>query len=851
MRPRENNRSQSFFFFIEVHLIAVDHISMALFGNGRDPRREEAEKHLPPRVSPPINTTGQPRFQYVMFYDTSDDDNSQEAQISLISGAEQSSSSSSFRSNRHNDGERNEQELGERGRRGGEQRQRRPHHGPPFGAAVRQRIHQTRHWWNRMQRRVHDGVKKIRNENDSTAVPSLRNDGTRDPFEYFTNTSPSRRKGSEGRGEGTSSSVSPSLYTFPVDTYEEEGSESYTEESDLPVDRNEEFTYGSSFFRRRMQGNGEHVWRGQGGADVNDEEGCGRSINWEEEEWGEEEEAERGGWGSGERRMRGRRGGEELYGGGRVNEEGEEEESAVDEDLIETILQYQRSPHQFYLDIIQAKLKCDGVDVDGTLLSRAVGYPPIFQALLEYGKVDRMDSSVGELVQDEIDRILSGNPYDGDLIPSSELSYLRALCRIESSKVSKLQMVLLRYSGFSFIELLMDFPHLEENSNEEFKNSRKIRWCRYGFFIYRFFNRISCISTLLLNPAILATCIYWIVVGHEYNAYWTILSYFVGFMAGLITTIRSEQQKLQQYDRTANHIYYPDYYYAMFPIINIYKLVLWIRIIRYDRLPDKAHYVIIRHDLFRAHSIQQIAESIYSAVPQLILQTFLFSDLEAPYGKAGNACYGILLIIASLSTLFGVGSYTGFAVYSHSCDSFGFAIPLVDDYYSKYPHKMGSTSFPCFVTDILTRMIHFFMLLFCVSLSVTAIIDLTDSRSCSTNVIAVRTLVGISFGFAVLTIIGCVIIAAHCRFSRFMALLALPILLIYSITLILSSGDVLHEAACTSLEFWSVPWHPISVAFFGCTVIPFLGWAVLTAVELGRQRRITQRSLDYCLWKCK
>lgn len=816
------------------------------------------EPYGPQYRSPsPLETHPYIPFQYVTFYDTSDDDNSQEAQISIISGAEQSSSSLSspfpVAADLNNLQNSTPPQKGSQMdiRRGGghvsEQRSppkiSRFKHGKVI---VMRNFRQARRLWKRVCRgagkRFHLGGTR----DESVEAPDLSKDGLGDPFESWDK---SKRGVRRELMEMSPSEGSPSLHSFVDESEDSEEMENDTDEGDNSRNRDENLNYGSSFFRRLMRANDGHLSNGYPPYDPHEDEGRDREMSWVDEYWGDYGEEMRG-LESRERLGRGIRGGVDNLGvEGDAIEDGEEDGTEGDLEILETILQYQRSPNQFYLDILQAKLKCRSVEVHGALLSRAVGYPPIFQALLDFGVVDVTDGSVIAMVQDEINRILSGNPYEGNIIPSSELSFLRSLCRIPSSKVSVLQMVLLRYSGFSFIELLMDYPHLEENNEESACKGWKITLSRFFFFLYRFFNRISCISTFLLNPAILANCIYWIVIGYEYNGYWTTLTYFVGFMAGLITTIRSEKSKLHQYTRTANNIYYPDYYYAMFPIINIYKLVLWYRIIRYDRVPRKVQYVTIRHDLFRAHSIQQIAEASYSAIPQLILQTFLFSDFRIPVGTVGGAFYTILVIVASISILFGVGSYIGFAVYSHSCNSFGFAIPLLEDFYSEHPSSLGSTSFPSYITDVLTRIIHFLLLVLCVSLGVTSIIDLAESRLCGDQIVAAQTLSGLCFAISLLTLLLLVIVASTCRFRRIITLLALPPLAMYSIVLILSSPIFDESLDCWVRHFWFAPWHAISMAFFAFTALFFLVWSGLVGVEVWQQRRITQRSVDFCLWK--
>lgn len=796
----------------------------------------------------PLSAVPSPPFHYVAFYDSSDENNSQEGQISLISGAEQSSSSSpSLMSTR-----RNQSKLPNEG-------WRRETKGTPsqfsglqnyasqVGAVLKESLRKSRRWWSGQSRRAPKSSNRMQNEAGGVSSDFTRDAGGGGWDASSLDIPDSRQKENGPTADTSLSAVSASMHSSVSEMGDKERVEEFNDEFGNISER-DTYGYKSSFFRKMPQHDGKRAPSRQGTCFVGGDEGKDSETermegDFRDDDWmGEKTSAER--------RMQRMIAYGDAYPGS-VSSDDEDEENAEEVDLVETIYQYKLSQQQFHLNIIQQKLIHQSVKVDGALLSVAEGCPPVFQALLDHGEVDLTDPSVPVKVQHEIDLILSGNPFEGDLIRSSDLDYLRTLCRIPSSRISLQQMVLLRYSGFLFIEILMDFPHLEDVEEIKLNNSCRMKLCRLGLSCFRFYNFFSLIPTLLLNPSIFLTCVYWIVKDNKLNGYWSFLCYFVGFVAGVISTIRSERHKQEQYSRMNKRMYFPDHNYVMFPLINLYKLNLWLRIVHYEHLPNRAHYCIIRHDLLRAHSIQQISEGLYSAIPQLVLQLFFFSSHDVDLEITGRACKILLLTIASFSALCGVGCYTVFTVYSHSCDSFGFAVLLVDEFYRENEYKVGTTSIPSLITDVLTRTINFFSIVFCVTLLVTSLVELSLTNTCEEKEVAYKVLMGLCFATAGLTLLAFSLVVSICRFSRFSALLAVPVLVLFIVFLVLSGTFFSGIDNCGLNHFWSFSWHIPCMVFFVLALVLMIFWAGLVSVELCRKKRITQRSVDYCLWKSR
>eukprot|EP00796_Vickermania_ingenoplastis_P001595 gene1595-972_t len=509
----------------------------------------------------------------------------------------------------------------------------------------------------------------------------------------------------------------------------------------------------------------------------------------------------------------------------------ENEEPVVDDevgvDLRETISQYRRTPDSFYLNIILAALR-SGVVVDGVLVAEANGCPTLLQVLMESDTILEDDEDLQSIIQEEINRVLSGDPYNGDYVPATEAAYLHTLCRVHFARVNMRQMVLMRYSGFSFIEILVDYPHLLQNATSP--KSWQIRVFRTGYFFHTIIHLLGWIPTVLLNPAIFVMCVYWFLSDQKTTA-----------TGQSSATSLAEQNKIRVYARSASWGY-PDNYYVMFPILPLYKLILAIACLKYDNLPDNKRYIVIRHDLYAGVSIQQMAEGLYAATPQLVLQLFLYATVD-DHPRVMKITLHCLVAVAIISAFCGMFSYIRYATYSHSCDTFGFALLTVEDFYIR---KRGLT-IPILPTNIMTRLVQFFTMAFCVTAFVTLLIDVVNVKGCNKWMVVI---VAASLLLTLITSISQILIIINLPFSRLNALVALPIMVIFAAFMVYHTVLYKDGATCiTPPDSFFPTWHLPVVVFFTFTFAVFVVWVVSTLIEVCRHRRILQRSVDSCFWQ--
>lgn len=499
-----------------------------------------------------------------------------------------------------------------------------------------------------------------------------------------------------------------------------------------------------------------------------------------------------------------------------------EDTRVVGVNLTETILQYKRTPDDFYLNIILAALKSN-VEVNDDVFLAASQCPVVIKALMDSVFVSKEDPELQHLVQSEIDRILCGDPYKSEFIAPSEAEYLRSLCSLPSARVNERQRVLLRYSGFSFIQIAADYPHILSDLSSTYSLLFQV-----GFFIQTVCLRLGWVTTLLLTPAIICSALYWFLNVTQYG-YWTVLCYFFSFIACVITTIRAEQNKLSSYPRCADW-YYPDNYFIMLPIIPLYKIIL--SSIAFRCRSGDASFLTLRHDLLNGISVQQITEGFFIAVPQLVLQSFLFTNVSI--GSWGTAILVGVCSITIMSALCGMVSFIWYAVFHYSCNSFGFAMLTVD-------HK-ESIVIPIPPISIITRLVHFFASCFTTALFVMVLIEEVNIHGCDTDVtIAVSTVLLATVATLIVTI---TVVTTSLVFSKYSALVAIPAIAAFLALAIFQATERKSENCEVRQGTWLLTWQiPVAVLFVLSVCLLFV-WLVIIIIEKVSGKPLTQRVLD-------
>lgn len=508
-------------------------------------------------------------------------------------------------------------------------------------------------------------------------------------------------------------------------------------------------------------------------------------------------------------------------------------------DLRETILQYRRTPADFYINIILASLKAGSVRISGEVFRTAAGCPILIKTFLDTDCVDTNDPEVQQVIQQELNMVLSGDPYKGDVVDASQVDYLRCLCNVKSARVTQEQMVLLRYSGFDFIKMIVDFPYIVSNI------PRPRLWVNVFFRVVNLVNFISywvgIVVSLLFASVIVWTAVHWFVyTDWKNNGYWTIICYVGGYVVGLVTTMRTEEEKIVQYEH--QRWPYPANTFTIVPIVPVFELMLMVNSVRYELASDKIQYFVIRYDLRVGIAIQQICHGVYGAIPQIIVQTFLYVRYNSRAGidVAHVDRVRFWLLVSSGITLFvmSVFSYLRQVIFSHSCNGFGFAVPSVN--VQSRGHCNLRRVMP---SDIVTRVVLLFTVDFGVSALVTLFISLVNLSGCYA---ASKTFLSVYIGIAALTIIAVALALVYAEFSPWFGVLSVPMILMqvayFPFMKYMRDGN--SGEPCLFLSDAYASWTVVNLVMFGGTCLSMVVWVIMMVYEVVTHKRIQQKFID-------
>ncbi|GET91555.1 hypothetical protein, conserved [Leishmania tarentolae] len=516
-----------------------------------------------------------------------------------------------------------------------------------------------------------------------------------------------------------------------------------------------------------------------------------------------------------------------------------EEDSGPEEvnlDLKDTLLLFMQTGSDVFMNIILATLKASNELVDGETFEIVSGSPELLQVLLDSGRVDIDDPRVQSVVQAKLDEVLSGDPYDGDVVSGDLLNYVRYLCNIRTSRITFQQMVLLRYSGFDYVELLVDYPHLMEDLEKP------------SFCIYLVFDVLHYISiaiswlgvliTLTFTAMMLWSVVFWLQQPeHRINGHWIIITYVGGYVVSLVATMRAEEGKIKRYENQVWH--YPNNLFRIVPIIPVYEIMLSYALLRYEISANAKRFFVIRYDLRNGTLVQHIINGCFYALPQMVLQTYLFINSRRNYYYLHSACYwllfGCLLTLITMS----IFAYHRISFFTHSCNGFGFAV-LSSQSTSTKDHAclLARRVHP---SDIATKVLIFLTIYFFVAQTMTLIVLLASLGPCPRTAIIFPSIYMFILSLSIIVI---VIVYVNLPFSRGMGAIGIPVGMMQIAFLVYINVGV-ESKECAVIHPTVSKWILPSITIFGLMCLSIVAWLGMLLFEFFYRERIKQRAVDY------
>lgn len=510
-------------------------------------------------------------------------------------------------------------------------------------------------------------------------------------------------------------------------------------------------------------------------------------------------------------------------------------------DLRDTVLLFLQTGSDVFMNIILATLKASNESVDGETFEIASVNPTLVKVLLDSGRVNVEDPRVQRVVQTKLNELLAGDAYEGDVIPGELLDYVRCLCSVKTSRITFSQMILIRYSGFDYIELLIDYPYL-------LNDVKRPRVCtRIVFTLLHYIsiciNWFGVLIALMYAAMALWTVVYWFQhPENRNNGYWTIIAYVGGYVVSLVVTMRSEEGKITRYD---NQLWeYPNNNLRIIPIYPHYEVMLSYISLRYEISADAKRFYIIRYDLRNGIIIQQMCNGYFFAMPQLILQTFLFTDKKPQTNYLSAVVYWLLLGASCTLMFMSIFAYYRIGVFSHSCSSQGFAILSTQGNNSASDRTIKTLSRRKKPSDIATKTLLFFTFYYLIAEGVTLFICLLNLHGCHGGAIVFLSIWVVVIGCS---IIFHVLAQVYLPISRGVAAEAFAPL-IMKIAYFIYMKYERSNKECIIFAYGYSGWMLPSLVCFGVVCFSLLVCAGVFLYELIRGANITQSVVDQCLF---
>ncbi|EPY27709.1 hypothetical protein STCU_05615 [Strigomonas culicis] len=325
--------------------------------------------------------------------------------------------------------------------------------------------------------------------------------------------------------------------------------------------------------------------------------------------------------------------------------------------------------------------------------------------------------------------VLQGHPSDGSFVWGDQCDYLRCLCQFKSARVSRDQMMLMIYSGFDFIKIARDYPHI---AAEHPPVPRLFVFAMKVFvWISIVCGWLSIFVNLLFMSSLIWITVYWFSYPSKVNnGWWTIICYVVGYVIEIVVTMVAEGLTGRHYEDQLWH--YPSSNLKIIPIFPVFESYLMALALRYAVMKERQRYFIIRRDLWCSVAVQQIFHTLFFAFPQVTLQLYLYTTRKSK-GTAiddTTVCIWLLLGAGGASCFMSIFANSRLVLFPHSCNAFGFAIRNVNPEARKRNHFLSDLR----PSEVCIRLIYIHLLTYLITLIIVLFIHLLNiTRGCERN----------------------------------------------------------------------------------------------------------------------
>jgi hypothetical protein len=508
-------------------------------------------------------------------------------------------------------------------------------------------------------------------------------------------------------------------------------------------------------------------------------------------------------------------------------------------ELVSALEAYQGAPNEYYGSIVQAALAQRGPEdpIGGRELRWASGNPYLMQLVLASGALDVDDPDVQAIVQREVEvtirakerSVLSGR--DGRRQPIDEKShrlrldpsvagYLKMLFVLPSSRINADQVALLEDSGFEFVKLLHDHPHIMRDV------AKPPWWQLKPYEEHRHVDLMASVlgmALILVDLAsIIAIAIHWWQSRTNFG-YWTILLALGGWVVTLVVVIVFESTKVDSSFYDERLAEFPSSNVKLVPVLPTLEMILVWNIVRYyiAARRDKRAYFVVTHDLHANFAVLFILHSQCHSFPQLLLQNYLF--VWGSFNEPDYIFFRILVVTTSISCCTSLLLFLRRIACFRSVNGAGFSVFGAEGSEANFDSR--GEFFPKVITFILIYMLEYNVFF--------VIVAVMNVSSCSTTVLVWIGIIGL---IIVAVIVILVFSLAKGKSSSTTGKLALGPLMaqiafaiygsVFSNTQ--SSSDGTEEASCAFYSFTLGANVRVGIAAFSLMLLVWVIWIVTT-----------------------
>ncbi|CBH17217.1 hypothetical protein, conserved [Trypanosoma brucei gambiense DAL972] len=359
------------------------------------------------------------------------------------------------------------------------------------------------------------------------------------------------------------------------------------------------------------------------------------------------------------------------------HEEDEEDELDMEDldvrvDLSSALRAYRKSPNECFGHLVAAALAGRSVEnpVTAEELKEARLNPYLVRMLLESNKLNLDDYNVQQELQRCIDALIS---TEVDRVPQAVFEYLLPLFKPRFVRLDAEQYSVVESSGFEFVQLLYECPHLFTGS----KHFIRMNNACCGWHLAVFVMVISALAEVLCNVGIALVSVHWLTSAPEsYYALYTAIVYGAGYASHLIAMILL--MRARERNRVFGNVIFPfpSPHLHVLPVVPLYNIVSIVTYVRYCFVNRGGLFVDIIHDITAAQVLSTVCFCLCLAVPQFMCQMYLVSTVDGelafnkryPFRMLSTAvCATYLLALLRLCWIFttqtSINNF-GFACYS-------------------------------------------------------------------------------------------------------------------------------------------------------------------------------------------